>query len=110
MVPSFVPHVKTSQPNQTRRRKKGARSTQVPRHKTRGILHNSTHPFEGQTGSPSVPRSAPKETSPPISRGSPARLFPNGVLYASSHSPHTSDRSHPAHNPPASPPENPRTP
>src|SRR3989442_12461015 len=68
-------HVKTSQPNQTRPRKKGATSTKVPRHKTRGIPHNPTHPFEGQTGSPSVPRSAPKREKPPIAQGSAPDLF-----------------------------------
>src|SRR2546428_973523 len=57
----------------------------------------------------SPPFCPPKRQAPDYS-GTPARLFPNGVLYVSSHSEDSSDRSHPAHNPPASPPENPRTP
>src|SRR5213594_4140746 len=55
--------------------------------------HNSTHPFEEQTRSPSVPPFCPpKETSPRFLGDPPARLFPNGVLYASSHSADSSDR------------------
>src|SRR5437899_10858421 len=48
--------------------------------------HNPTHPFEGQTGSPSVPRSAPPKRQAPDHSGIPRQTFPNGVLYASSHS------------------------
>src|SRR5437867_7237013 len=37
--------------------------------------HNPTHPFEGQTGSPSVPRSAPPRNKPPHTQGPPQTSF-----------------------------------
>src|SRR3989442_9961136 len=72
---SFTANVKTSLSTQIRPRKKGARSTQVPRHKPPVIPHNPTHPFKGQTGSPSVPRSAPQRDKPPDFSGIPPPDF-----------------------------------
>src|SRR5881628_4199096 len=91
----------SKQANQTRHvAEKGSKLNKGPKTQNTGNPHNSTHPFEGQTGSPSVPRSAPQRDKPPITQGSPATLLSNGVLYASLRSEDSSDRSHPARNPP----------
>src|SRR5437899_2310864 len=118
-----IPHIITERKNifpsqrtskqtyQTRHvQKKGSKINTGPKTQNTDSSIIPLIPSRDRQGPPQSPVLPPKETSPLIPQGSPARLFPNGVLYASSHSADSSDRSHPAHNPPASPPENPRTP
>src|SRR2546425_11549113 len=44
--------------------------------------HNPTHPFEGQTRSPSVPPSSPPTHQPPNTQATPAPPPSHDLLYA----------------------------